>query len=236
MTATYFLAFLAATVVTLTILIFRYFPRRAALRLTAGLAAWLTYVGALSYFGIVADAGLRPPGAVFLVGPVFLFVFLVVARSPAGARAAQMLPLWLLIGFQTYRVGVEYFLHRLWLDGLAPRLLTYEGANLDIIFGVSAPVTAWLATRGSPGLKTALAWNILGILSLANIAGRAVLTAPGPLNLIHSEVPNRVIGTFPFTYVPGFFAALALVLHVLSIRHVLGKLRLSTSDGGNAFN
>jgi hypothetical protein len=40
--------------------------------------------------------------------------------------------------------------------------------------------------------------NVLGLLSLANVVARAVLTAPGPLNLIHAEVPNRMIGTFPF--------------------------------------
>ena len=34
------------------------------------------------------------------------------------------------------------------------------------------------------------------------------MTAPGPLNLIHAEVPNRMIGTFPFMFIPGFLVPL----------------------------
>ena len=54
----------------------------------------------------------------------------------------------------------------------------------------SAPVIAWLSTRGRLGMRLALAWNVLGLLALTNVVLRAVLTAPGPFNLIHAEVPN----------------------------------------------
>jgi len=46
---------------------------------------------------------------------------------------------------------------------------------------------------------------VLGILALTNVVIRAVLTAPGPFNLIHAEVPNLMMGTFPFLFIPGFF-------------------------------
>lgn len=224
MTATLFLAFLASIAVAVMAVAARCLSRPSVLGLLAGLSAWLIYAGLLGYFGVVANAALRPPGAVFLVGPVFLFVFLVLARSAAGARVALALPLWLLIGAQGFRVGVELFLHQLWLDGLAPRMLTYEGANVDILIGLSAPLAAWLSTRGRLGQRLALGWNVLGLLALANIAVRALLTAPGAFNFIHAEVPNLVIGTFPFTYIPGFFAPLALVLHVLAIRALRARL------------
>jgi hypothetical protein len=55
-------------------------------------------------------------------------------------------------------------------------------------------------------------------LSLLNVATRAVLTAPGPLNFIHAEVPNLAMGTFPFSYIPWFMAPLAMMLHVLAFR------------------
>jgi hypothetical protein len=67
--------------------------------------------------------------------------------------------------------------------------------------------------------------NVLGLLSLANVVARAVLTAPGPLNLIHAEVPNRMIGTFPFMFIPAFFVPLAVVLHVLAIRSIASHAR-----------
>lgn len=167
--------------------------------------------------GVVRDPTLPVPGALFVTAPaVLLVVFLV--RSAAGGRAALAVPLWLLLGAHAYRAGVELFLHRLWLEGLVPRMLTCEGANLDILAGASASVAAWLATRGRGGLRVALGWNVLGLLALANVAGRSVMTAPGPLNWLPSEVPNLAVGTFPFTYLAGLLAPLAVALHVLAIR------------------
>jgi hypothetical protein len=66
---------------------------------------------------------------------------------------------------------------------------------------------------------------MLGLLALTNVVIRAVLTAPGPLNLIHAEVPDRMIGTFPFLFIPGFFVLLAVVLHFLAIRAISRRLR-----------
>ncbi len=71
---------------------------------------------------------------------------------------------------------------------------------------------------------------MLGILALTNVVIRAVLTAPGPFNLIHAEVPNLMMGTFPFLFIPGFFVPLAVVLHALAIRAV--SSRLSTAISG----
>jgi hypothetical protein len=102
-------------------------------------------------------------------------------------------------------------------------MLTFEGANVDIYIGASAPLVAWLATRGRVGVRVALAWNVLGLFALANVAVRAVLTAPGPFNVIHAEVFNRMFGTFPFMFIPGFFVPLAVTLHVLAIRAIVGS-------------
>jgi hypothetical protein len=108
-------------------------------------------------------------------------------------------------------------------------MLTFEGANVDIYIGASAPLIAWLSTRGRLGLKLALGWNVLGLLALTNVVTRAVLTSPGPFNLINAEVSNRMFGTFPFMFIPGFFVPLAVLLHVLAIRAINGRLRTATS-------
>ena len=102
------------------------------------------------------------------------FVALFLARSPAAKQAALRVPLWILLGAQTFRIGVELFLHRLWLDGMAPRMLTYAGANFDMIVGLSAPIVAWVYWRGRIGERAALAWNIAGLAMLANVALRAL--------------------------------------------------------------
>jgi uncharacterized membrane protein len=78
-------------------------------------------------------------------------------------------------------------------------------------------------------MRVALAWNLLGLLALTNVVVRAVLTTPGPFNLIHAEVPNRMMGTFPFLFIPGFFVPLAVVLHLLALRALVSRLRTSTN-------
>ncbi len=224
MTPALFAAFLLATAGMLTLLARRFLPARDWSVLVGGLALWLLYVGGLSWFGVVRDPTLRPPGVSYIVGPAFLFVLLVVVRSRAAGRIARTIPLSLLIGFQIYRIGVELFLHQLWREGLVPRMLTFEGANVDVWIGVSAPLAAWLSARGRNGERLALVWNVLGLAALANVVVRSALTAPGSLHLLDAEVAKRAIGTFPYTFIAGFFAPLAVALHVLALRAIAARL------------
>ena len=226
MTAALFIGFVGMMSAVVIALIARYLNLRTAFRLLAALSLWFIYAGLLGYFGVIKNTATRPPGIVFLMGPVVLFlVFLTmfVARSTAGERLAMAFPLWVLLGTQSFRIGVELFLHQLWVNGLVPKMLTFEGANVDIYIGASAPLAAWLSTRGRVGIRIALAWNVLGLLALTNVVIRAVLTSPGPFNLIHAEVLNRMFGAFPFTFIPGFFVPLAVTLHVLAIRAIIAS-------------
>jgi hypothetical protein len=227
MTSTLFLGFLATMAVVVVTLAARYLGRRAALGALAGLSVWFFYVGLLGYFGVVKNTTMRPPGLAFLVVPVLLFIsifIVIVMRFTVGARLALAFPLWILLGIQTFRIGVELFIHQLWIDGLVPKTLTFDGANVDIYLGASAALVAWLATRGRLGMRLAFAWNVLGLLALTNVVIRAVLTTPGPLNLIHAEVPNLMLITFPFLLIPGFFVPLAVALHLLAMRALRSRL------------
>jgi hypothetical protein len=231
MTSTLFLGFVAVMTTFVVALIERYINRRAALSVLAGLVVWFLYTGLMAHFGIISNSEMRPPGIAFIIVPVLLFLLFFIVRPSTGARGVLAFPLWLILGTQCFRVGVELFLHQLWIAGLVPRMMTFAGANIDIYIGLSAPLIAWSSTRGRWGLKVASAWNILGLIALLNVVTRAVLTAPGPLHLIHAEVPDRMIGTFPFLLIPGFFVPLAVVLHLLAIRAISSRLR--TGHGTN---
>jgi hypothetical protein len=222
MTAQLFLTYLAFVVVAVIGISAAYLPRRTTFAIMAGLAIWLVYVGLFSSLGYMGDPSLRPPGIVWAVGPTVLFIVFVV-RSNIGAHVAAAIPLWLILGFESFRIGVELLIHRLWEDGLLPKLLTYEGGNVDMFVGLSAPIIAWIAVTGRLGLWLAMGWNVLGLLSLANAAAGAVLT--GPLKLISTEVPNVAMGIFPYAFIPGFLAPLAVTLHVLAIRAIAARLR-----------
>ena len=224
MTAALFLVFVVGVALAVIAAAAWRLPRRTTAGVAVGLMLWLGYVGVLSWSGVIADVARRPPAILAVAGPEIVSIVLAVARSRAAGRIAVAVPLELLIGFESFRIGVELFLHRLWAEGLLPRMLTYEGANVDIWIGASAPVAAWIATRGRGGLYAALAWNVAGLIALADIIVRSALTAPGPLRMLDAEVANRAIGTFPYTLIAGFLAPLAVTLHVLALRAVAARL------------
>ncbi len=228
MTAAFFLGFvalMAGLVIGLTTRLLGPHIGRAA---ATGLSLWLLYVGLLGYFGVTRATNLRPPGMAFILVPVVIVLVLTILklRTPTGAKVARCFPLWIVLGAQSFRVIVELFLHQLWRDGVIPKMLTFSGSNVDIYIGATAPFAAWIATRGRGGRQLALVWNGLGLLALANVVSRAVLSAPGPFQLIHAEVPNLMFGTFPYMFIPALFVPLALILHAIAIRNLATRMSL----------
>jgi len=224
-TSVVFLAFVVSVAGTVLLLAQHYLPPRVSVRSLGVLTAWLLYVGLISLLGIVANVSIRPPGIAFILLPVTLFVVLGAIRSNSGLRYALAIPIPLLLVAQSYRIGVELFLHQLHYEHIVPQLLTYDGSNVDVFVGLSAPFAAWASTKGKTGLRLTMLWNIVGLLSLANVITRFLLTTPGPLLFIHTEVLNRAAGIFPYTYIPGFLAPLAVTLHILAIRAIRSVLQ-----------
>ncbi|MGH7242633.1 MAG: hypothetical protein ACREJD_04380 [Phycisphaerales bacterium] len=214
-----FAVFVAALFAAVVSTAGRYLGARTASAVAVFLLVWFACVGVLVYSGRLANTNAVPPGMAFILGPVIVFIFAMsfftFSRKSIWPFA---FPLWLLIGFQSFRVIVEMFIHRLWLEGLVPQLLTYRGANIDIYIGLSAPFIAWWSTRSATGRKFALVWNLLGLAALANVVSRAIMTAPGALNFIHAEPPNRMFVSFPYLFIPALCVPLAVTLHIVSLR------------------
>ena len=114
MTSALFLGFLAVMTTFVVALLDRYTNRRVALCGLGGLGAWFLYTGLMAHFGILRNPEIRPPGIAFIVVPVLLFLIFFVVRSP-GSRILAI-PLWLILGMQCFRIGVELFLHQLWIE------------------------------------------------------------------------------------------------------------------------
>jgi hypothetical protein len=214
--ATTFLVYIVFVAGLMATVLVRQLPARAAGVGVAALVGWCAYNGILGYSRVVAGSLFGIPGIVALVAPVFTFLTVVLVISPVGRYVAINISLPLLIGLQAFRVGVEWTLHRLWVAGAVPRLLTLTGGNIEILIGLSAPIMAWISLRGIRGRRIATGWAVLGLLSLVNVSVRAVLS--GPVHVLHTEVPNVALGMFPFSFIPGFMAPLAVVLHVLALK------------------
>jgi hypothetical protein len=175
-----------------------------------GLTAALAAAGRLSF---------RPPTmpAVLVAGFVLSFAF---ALSPTARRLATTLPLWLLVGFQAFRLPLELLMHRAYEEGVMPVQMSYSGLNFDIVTGATALVLGIvLAVRRVP-LVWVRAWNALGVLLLLNILSIAMLSAPTPVRAFMNEPANVWITWFPFVWLPAILVQAAVIGHVLVIHRL----------------
>jgi hypothetical protein len=155
-----------------------------------------------------------------ILPPVLLIAIYFVSFGGFIDRLSLKTLTWLSV----VRVPVELVL--LWLsqNGLVPREMTFEGRNIDIIAGLTAPLIAWLAFRGGSVNRTLLlVWNVLALASLVNIVTVAVLSFPGPLQRFGFEHPNVGVTYFPFIWLPTIIVPAVLFAHLASLWQLARK-------------
>ena len=178
-------------------------------------AAWIAATGIAAARGVLRMWG--PP----TMGPVLVGMLVIaigVALSPLGRRIVANVSIAALVGYQGFRVLVELLLHRAYVEGVMPVQMSWSGRNFDVVSGVTALLLgAWLATgRRSRGLV--LAWNVLGVLLLANIIAVALLSAPTPFRVFMNEPANTFITHVPWIWLPAVMVLAAVMGHALVFR------------------
>jgi hypothetical protein len=98
--------------------------------------------------------------------------------------------------------------------------MTFEGGNLDILSGLSAPLIAYYAVKKP---KILLAWNFICLALLINIVARALLSAPFPFQQFAFDQPNIAILQFPVIWLPTFIVLTVLFGHVTVIIQKINK-------------
>ncbi|MDB4889227.1 MAG: hypothetical protein JWL61_1082 [Gemmatimonadetes bacterium] len=201
-------------------------PRESALRWTTIAAvltaAWIGVTGAAAARGLVHFS---PPPTMPLLIIASLVLAIGLALSPVGGRIARGIPLAALVGYQGFRVIVELLLHRAYTDGLMPVQMSFSGRNFDIITGVTAlALGAWLAS-GHRSAKLVAAWNVLGILLLANVLAIAMLSAPTPFRVFMNEPSNVWITHAPWVWLPTVMVVAAIFGHVVVFRALASAKR-----------
>jgi hypothetical protein len=173
--------------------------------------------------GLLAGAGLLDrydpmPAPGLLMVLVITIGTVALALSGTGARLAEGVPLAVLVGYQAFRLPLEWLLHRLYLEGVIPVEMTYAGRNFDVVSGLSAAVLAVLLAKGWRGRAVVIAWNVLGLALLANIVAVAVLSTPTGFQVFADGPPNRLPSMVPYVWLPTVLVQAALLGHLLVFR------------------
>ncbi|WP_162426515.1 hypothetical protein [Pontibacter pudoricolor] len=195
----------------------------------AVLIGWLAIVSMLALAGITRDFSGTPP-KFFIIILIPLVAILVLTFHPKFREFIKHVPFSWLMYIQVFRIPVEIFLWWQFLDGLTPVQMTFEGRNLDVLTGITAPIFAWICYgQGRKLHKLALAWNIAGLVLLLNIVITAILSAPVPFRVFMNEPANTLIAEFPIVFLPAFLVPLAYSMHFFFFR----KLYLQQLRGSN---
>jgi hypothetical protein len=217
MTATLFVAL----VVVMAVVVFGALYRAGAgLGVIAGIGViYLAVPAFLASRGALDRYNPLPAPALVMV-LVLTVITLTITLSQVGRRVNNAIGLAALVGYQAFRIPVEWLLHRLYQEGVIPVEMTYAGRNFDIVSGLTAAALGlWLA-RGRRSLGLVFAWNVLGLALLANIVTIAVLSTPVPFRQFTDGPANLLPSLMPYVWLPSFLVQLALAGHVLVFRRL----------------
>lgn len=199
------------------------FPEEKKKRIFTGtaiaLVGWALITGLLSLSGFLSDFSTFPP-KLMIVLIVPLVVILWTVSSKAVEEILKHTPAETIIWLQSFRIPVEILLWMLFVDNLAPIQMTFEGRNLDILSGITAPLIAFLVFRKKSSRPLVIAWNLACLGLLLNIVITAILSLPTPYRVFMNEPSNTIVAKFPIIWLPGLLVPLAYGLHFLSLRQL----------------
>ena len=196
--------------------------KRSLRMIIFSIALWAAFVSVWSLSGQMADFTIFP----FNLVPVLLIpmvVCLIVISRRSTGEVIGNIPAHRLIRLQSFRFFVEILLWLLFVDELLPVQMTFEGRNLDIIAGFTAPFVAFFAFRGRISRTGLIIWNVICLGLLFNIVIIAILSTPTPWRVFLNEPANYIVTYFPVSWLPGLLVPLAYYLHFLSLKQVIQK-------------
>jgi hypothetical protein len=182
-----------------------------------GVTALLSVAALVGFFDEFNSMPPRP--MVIMLTIVATSIFLVTRKLDGALSFLKTVPLHWLLYIQGFRIVVEFVLLGLHYEGIVPSHLTFEGQNFDIVIGALALVVGYLAQKKPGNWKTAgIVFNILGLVSLVNIAIIAVLSMPTSFRVFDMVFLPLY---FPGILVPVLFVGFAVYTHILSLKQFL---------------
>ncbi|OCX50462.1 hypothetical protein BEL04_22025 [Mucilaginibacter sp. PPCGB 2223] len=184
---------------------------------------WLILQAVVSSAGFYQVTNTAPPRIMLAILPPLILILLLFISRSGKLFVDSFNPAWL-TAMHIIRILVEIGILQLYLHHLVPQIMTFEGRNLDILSGITAPIT-WYFGYYKPKLhKSALlAWNFACMALLFNIVTIAILSAPFKFQHFGFEQPNIAILQFPYIWLPCFIVPVVLFSHLVCVRELLVK-------------
>lgn len=185
----------------------------------------LIFTGFLSLWslsGRMSDFSKFPFNFIPVLAPPLIFA-LYLTFSKSFTEVLQHIAIPRLIRLQVFRFFVEVLLWMLFIDGLLPEQMSFEGRNLDILAGITAPIIVWLIHKEKISRTGLIIWNIACLALVTNIVTIAILSTPTPIRMFFEEPANTIVAFFPISFLPGLLVPLAYMLHFFSLRQLLTK-------------
>lgn len=164
-----------------------------------------------------------PPRFLFLIIPPLLTITLLFITKRGRAFIDSLSPSMLTL-LHIVRIPVEVVLYWLFIHKGVPQVMTFEGANFDILSGISAPVVFYLGyVKKQLNDTSLLVWNLVCLILVFTIVVIAILSSPLPIQQFGFDQPNIGVQYFPFNWLPSVVVPLVILAHLSSIRYYFQK-------------
>lgn len=174
----------------------------------------------LAFYGLTLTSSLLAASGVFQrwflpMVPLFFLSLIamsaIFARNAPGKLLSEHFNFRTLVGFQVFRLPLEFILHHWAETGVIPQTMTWTGQNLDVITGLSA---LFLAPFADQSRKIGWLFQITGFGLLLNVFRVVIMSSPFPFSW-KLEQPLLLAAYFPYVLIGPLFVWPALFGHVL---------------------
>ena len=186
------------------------------------LIGWIFFVCVLTFNGYFTNLSGVPRLPMFVGIPAgsILLLFL----WPRTRTILMKMPITTLHYIHIVRVPVEMVLWWLAVSRAIPMDMTFEGSNLDILSGISAPFAAvFMVGSRSKSKLGAIIWNLIAMALLINIVSIAISYLPYFYTPTGGKVGNLGVFYFPYVLLPTFIVPAVLFSHLVSLYQLIFK-------------
>ena len=186
------------------------------------LVAWIFTICVLVFDGFYTNlSGIpRIPIAAGIAFSSILFVFII----PRSRAVIAKMPITTLHYIHIVRIPLQMVLWWLAISKAMPMDVTFEGSNLDIISGISAPFAAvFLVGSRTQNRIGAIFWNLMSVALLFLFVRMAIGYTPYFYTPSLTDVANLAVFFFPYILLPTFIIPVLVFSHLVSLLQLFLK-------------